>query len=162
MRKIRSNCYLSVFLRFELSFFLSIFFHILSWFLCIFSETEEYIAHQLFHSRKKTFSHNSLLLETHNILTFSDWQKKNISNYKGLGIGRLLLLITKYSLFSKQFIWRASKAEYFTGTQNPLVWTMRRLHRSYFSPTKEQTTSVLGCGYHVHISHQLVSLWMTF
>ena len=70
MRKIRSNCYLSVFLRFELSFFLSIFFHILSWFLCIFSETEEYIAHQLFYPRKKTFSHNSLLLETHNILTF--------------------------------------------------------------------------------------------
>ena len=77
MRKIRSNCYLSVFLRFELSFFLSIFFHILSWFLCIFSEMEEYIAHQLFYPRKKTFSHNSLLLETHNILTFSEWQKKH-------------------------------------------------------------------------------------
>ena len=54
----------------DLSFFLSIFFHILSWFLCIFSEMEEYIAHQLFYPRKKTFSHNSLLLETHNILTF--------------------------------------------------------------------------------------------
>ena len=86
------------------------------------------------------------------------WVGKNISNYKGLG--RLLLLITKYSLFSKQFIWRASKSEYFTGTQNPPVWTMPRLHRSYFSPTTEQTTSVLGCGYHVHISHQLANLSM--
>ena len=86
------------------SVFFEHFFHIQSWSLCIFSETEEYMEHQLFYPRKKTFSHNSLLLETHNILTFSEWQKKNISNYKGLGIGRLLLLITKYSLFSKQFI----------------------------------------------------------
>lgn len=37
---------------------------------------------------------------------------------------------------------------------------MQRLIRSYFSPTKEQTTSILGCGYHVHISHQIANLSM--
>ena len=37
---------------------------------------------------------------------------------------------------------------------------MQRLLTSYFSPTKEQTTSLLGCGYHVHISHQIANLSM--